>query len=250
MTWRACGDVAGVSGWNFSGPVLPSKASDLINFVAAREEGWEDNLVALNIPPARIAALKAALAKAQASEAAQIKAKAAALAATTEYNTNTRLLRVEAAACVRDIETTARNSSNPGATYALGQIPAPKEPGTAPPPAQPRDLTAQIDSDGALTIKWKCSNPRGISNVVYQVKRRLNTGAFVLLDVVGEKQFVDATIPAGTRSVAYIVTGKRGQQSGPQSALFTVQFGVEGGGGMFIADQFSQETQLKGKAAA
>lgn len=70
-------------------------------------------------------------------------------------------------------------------------------------------------------------NPSGASGTVYEVQRRIGSGAFSFLELAGERAFEDATIPAGSSSIVYQVTAVRGKTRG-QAALFLVNFGVAG----------------------
>lgn len=102
--------------------------------------------------------------------------------------------------------------------------------GTAPSPTAPYALSATIDSVGNVVIKWKTRQPAGVSGVIYSVQRAIDGGSFVLLDSVGEKTFVDETLPVGTQSVSYIVKSKRGSQSSAWSEALILRFGRVGGG--------------------
>jgi hypothetical protein len=226
-------------------PVFPTRNSELPPAVEEKSEVWKIQPEDIGLTDTRVTALKAANAVAAAAYTSLIAKRDAAENATSIFNNACRTVRQLAGQCVRSIDAFAIASPDPAAVWDEASIPAPKTPGTLPPPGQPTDFTAGIDGNGALTIKWKCSNPRGVSGVIYQITRRLNnTGAYTFLDTVGAKKFVDGTIPAGTFAVSYKVVGKHGQQVGTVSDQFTVQFGVEGPG-LTIAETF-----VSGKAAA
>ena len=74
--------------------------------------------------------------------------------------------------------------------------------GTAPSPTAPYQLSATLDSQGNVIVKWKTSQPAGISGVIYSVQRSIDGGACVLLDSVGGKVFTDEQVPIGTQSVS------------------------------------------------
>ena len=61
------------------------------------------------------------------------------------------------------------------------------------------------------------------------------------IGAVGLRKFTDQTIPLGTSSVQYIVTGQRGTETGLSSSPFTVHFGV-GGSGLTITSQLSGDS--------
>lgn len=232
-------------------PVFPPANSALPPVVTELVVRWLPSPEDFGLDSTRVAAIKAANDIATAALLDMVAKRAAAETSTSVFNNACKTVRQLGGAAVRTIDAFAISSSNPAEIWDLAGIPAPKAPGTGPSPAQPTNLVATLDSLGQLTIKWKASNPRGISGIIYQVYRGLNGATPTALDVVGEKLFVDATVPVGTQSVTYIVRGKHGQRSGPLSSEFTVRFGT-GGGGLFIASQGegAPATPTTGKLAA
>jgi hypothetical protein len=93
---------------------------------------------------------------------------------------------------------------------------------------QSRDFEATLSVSGSLGLKWKNSNPRSASGVVYQIWRRASaTGEFVYLGGVGEKKYTDETIPAGSSEITYQIQAVRSTSVGPW-AEFTVRLGAPG----------------------
>lgn len=228
----------------------PSDRRALIEWVQPRLEAWTAQAEDIGITPAQAAAVQAAFNAAQSGMNAADAARVASKAATTTFYTAASDLRTEVSGAIRSITTYAQNNNKPD-VYALAQINPPKPRGSAPPPAQPTDLRLNVEPDGSMVLVWKASNPQGVSGVIYQIRRALNGSTqFALIDTVGEKMFIDSTVPLGTGRVSYIVTGKRGQQVGPQSAVFTAMFGVGPGGGMIIASTSSEEGTEGMKLAA
>ncbi len=220
---------------------VPTDDRQLITFCTAHQATWVTNQAAIGIVASQNTAMATALTNAQKALDAANTARVASKGATTTFNTTSTILRGAAADIVRSVQTFAKNSDNPG-VYGLADIPAPQPRSqTAPPPGQPGSITASVNSDGSLTLGWKSNNPAGVSNVIYKIQRAVNGDMnYTLIDTVGERAFTDQTIPAGTQSVSYIITGKRGNQTGPMSENFTARFGSVGGGGgggggLFIA---------------
>ncbi len=206
----------------------------MVVFGTTHEAPWTLNKVAIGISDAQLMDFKTKSGKARGTFDAAEQARLASKAATETYYAAVAALRASAADCVRTIQNKAKSTGDP-AIYGLAEIPSPDpRSATAPPPAQPFDIRAQVNGDGSLTLFWKASNPRGVSSVVYKVQRGFGAGPFNLLDTSGGKTYNDDSIPVGTNSVSYIVTGKRGGQSGPMSEIFTARFGSVAGGGMFI----------------
>ena len=136
-------------------------------------------------------------------------------------------------AMVNTIKAFIENSHNQTLWGQAGLSPD-NPPGVAPAPVAPTDLSVTLTGSGNLVLNWKTSQPQGISNVVYTIKRALDTGDYVLLNTVGKKSYTDMTVPLGAHMVRYILTANFGAQTSPESAVFTVQFGRESGGGLTI----------------
>lgn len=121
-------------------------------------------------------------------------------------------------------------NSGDASLWGAAGIEPPSPRGNAANPTAPTNLLAQIDSEGNRTVSWKASQTRGVDKVVYLVRRSIDGGEFALLDTVGEKSFTDETLSSGTRTVAYTVQAKRGNQRSPLSSSLNVRFGRGGAG--------------------
>jgi hypothetical protein len=213
--------------------VLPSDRRLLVQFGLDHNVGWTTNAAAIGLSSAQALLFKNQSSAAKTAFDAATLAHTQAKAATAAYYAACGTFRDTAASCVRSIKAFADVAADPAAIYALAAIPAPQPRShTGQPPAQPTDITAGLETDGSITLRWKCANPTGVSRVNYIIQRKLDgeTG-FSALDFVGEKTYNDATLPRGVDGVSYIITGKAGQQTGPASAMFTLSFGSVGGGG-------------------
>lgn len=92
----------------------------------------------------------------------------------------------------------------------------------------------EILETGALRVRFKCDNPGAqggtAGGVGYEVLRQDDaSGTYGFVLVAGEREFVDATLPAGTATSTYRITAFRGTQRG-DAATFNVFFGVGGNG--------------------
>ena len=84
-----------------------------------------------------------------------------------------------------------------------------KTPAPRPAPGTPDNFTSSVSINGVLTTKWKCDN-KGVGGTQYMVYRAINdTQDFAFLGGVGDKKFVDDTIPAAATSVTYQVQATR-----------------------------------------
>ncbi len=174
----------------------------------------------------RLAALKAA-------ELAQALAMQAARMATQQVRQAYRDMRATAGDTVRLIRAFAEAGPDPSAVYQAAMIPVPQAGSPVPPPDRPHGLRVTLDAtSGALTLRWKATNPPNGGGTTYLVRRRLpGEAGWTFIGVAGRKRFVDGTIPGGVASVEYVVQGHRADTAGPPSPIFTVNFGVSPAGG-------------------
>ncbi len=104
----------------------------------------------------------------------------------------------------------------------------------------------ELDANsGAITLRWKASNPKGAAGTSYIIRRRLPAdpaGQFVFAGVTGVKKYTDNDFNAGPDSVQYTVQGQRSDKAGPLSDIFTVSFGrnSQGQRTAFVTDENQQ----------
>jgi hypothetical protein len=210
--------------------VMPKKPVDRIQYVEGHLPPFTANAVAIGLSTTEVTDLGTRTAAARAAWDAHQLAQQAAKNATAEFRNALTAMDVAAAAAVKKIKAKAEVTGNP-AVYTLAQIPAPANPTPMGPLGKPRDFDVALDTTtGALTLKFKNTNPKGATGVVYQVWRRLGaTGDFAYLGGVGEKKYVDAAVPAGTACVQYQIQAVRSSSVGP-FALCNVTLGAGGGG--------------------
>lgn len=169
--------------------------------------------------------------------------------ATTAQNIALRAARQEASDLVDTIKNFIANTADSEGLWAVAGLNPPAPRGVTPPPNAPTNLSASVDPLGNIVVKWKATQPRGATGTVYSITRALNNAPnFTLIDVVGEKQFVDSTVPLGTTNVSYVIIAKRSGASSVPSERLTLQFGRTGvgsNGGLTIVG-----SEYGGKAAA
>ncbi len=171
-------------------------------------------------------------------------ARNASKAATTNESTSVASMLISGRALVNIMKSFIENAHNTALWGQAGLEPN-AGPGTAPDPTAPFMLSATLDSQGDVIVKWKTSQPAGVSGVVYSVRRSVDSGVFVLLDSVGGKTFTDETVAIGTQSVSYAIKAKRGTRMSVWSEALTIRFGrVGGGGGLFITSTESKPVKM------
>ncbi len=127
-------------------------------------------------------------------------------------------------------------STDDPAVYTAALLPKPdtsSRPGSAPPPGKPTRIEAELLQTGAITLRWKCTNPKGTQGTVYLVQRqRGGKGPLETLGIASKKRFTDETIPVGGGDpygmVLYHITAIRSAKRGI-TATQPVQLGVGGG---------------------
>lgn len=214
--------------------IIGNTRQELSDFVNAHTQPWSDHTAAVGLPASQLAGLKAALAATEASLKTVNELRAQSLAASAANADAFADLRTAAATCVRSIKAFADAAPNPATVYQTAAIPMPLPPGPSQNPSTGTDFTAALNlSNGGLELRWKATQPQGVSGVIWNVQRQINSGAFVNIGAVGEKKFIDSTIPAEAITASYKVTPQRGQQTGPTSGIFQVRFTPASGNGNF-----------------
>jgi hypothetical protein len=202
-------------------------------------DGWAATPTAFGATAAQVTAVSAAVSNARKSYDAAQAAKQAAKNATEAQDQDVRTMLVKGRDLVNIMKSFIENANNP-TLWAQSGLSPDEARGTAPDPTVPFELRAELDTLGNVIVSWKTSQPRGVSGVIYSVRRAIDGGQYVLLDSVGEKQFVDETVPVSANSISYTVKAKRGSQTSGWSSALTIRFGRvggTGGGGFAIVDQ-------------
>lgn len=206
---------------------MPITIPELINWCNTHAGLFSTNAASIGLSAADATAFSTLAASLETFNGKAQDARQASKDATKQLQSSIDAIRALGNAYILRIKAYAEATNNDN-VYALAGITPSDPPSTLPAPVAPETFTASVNPDGSLTIKWKVSQPAGVTNVQYLVSRRVNTatGPFALLTAVGsEKTFTDVTLPVGVDRVEYIVQPKRGTVLGPQSNVFAIQFG-------------------------
>lgn len=216
------------------GTNLPSKIGDFVAWADTHAAQWQDQQANIGISVAQVTAFKNLVGTLDSTFAAANAARQDSKDATMAQNTALAACRANASALITLIKGFAEATNNDN-VYSLAGISANDPPGTAPAPTAPYNIQATLDSLGNLNLTWKASQPQGTSGVVYEIVRAFNgSGNFEHVDTVGGKAWTDDSVPSGTTTVSYVLTAKRGRDSSPPAATFTVRFGHAPGGGLTL----------------
>lgn len=194
---------------------------------------WTAAPTTFGVTVAQCTAMDTATKSARSAYTAAVNAKQAAKNATVAQDMQVATMLNMGRDLVNVMKSFIANTNN-AALWAQAGLEPNAAAGTAPDPVAPTALSATLDSQGNVIVKWKTSQPAGLSGVIYSVRRSIDGGDYVLLDSVGGKTYTDETVPVGTQSVAYSIKAKRGSQASGWSEALTIRFGRVGGGGFAI----------------
>jgi hypothetical protein len=212
--------------------VIPDKDLEMIQFFETHWPIWTTAPTTIGLTAGQVTNLKNATESSRAKYSSQQTAKTAAKASTNALHSANSSLRDLGSALIAAIKAYAETTNNPG-VYDIAQIPMPDPASPAPLPKQPDSITITLEPGGALTLKWKSNNSAG---AYFTIARMIgDSGTFVTIGNAQKKTFTDGTLPLGSSSATYIITGVRGSRIGDSSEPVQVQFGVGSGGGLQIA---------------
>lgn len=205
-------------------PTTPRALYAFANVIAPR---WVENYAAIGLTESQAAEIAAQTPQLRAAIFEADQARNAALAATQRMELAARSLFDLASVAVRTIRTHAIANDDPN-VYTKGGLETPKvRSRRAQPPAPPTNLSATIQPTGAIALTWKTSQPRGVSNVTFEVHRCFNRvdAAEQIVGIASGREFIDDTVPRGMHSVHYRLVPRRGSQEGASSDIFTLNLG-------------------------
>lgn len=215
-------------------PVLPDTKLTTLEYFEAHCPVWTGHEVAIGLSVAAVLDLTAKTTNARKAYNAMLAARTASKNATQSWYDSYNTMSGAGRDDIKLIKAFADSQATPMTVYTLAQVDPPAPPGPSPIPGTPSNFQVSINpATGAVSLAWKCV---GDGNAVYAVSRKFAGDATpTFLANVGEKKFIDTTLPAISGSampVAYFITCQRGAMSGATAGV-TVQFGAGGGGGGF-----------------
>lgn len=206
--------------------VLPQGKVEKVEFCEQHEALWTTNATAIGTTTTAVTDLTAKTTAARAAFNAQKIAQDNAKSATLALAAAVDAMTLAASGIIKSIKTKAATAGD--GVYTLANIPAPATPGPVAPLGQPNSFSVELGETGALTLKWKNTNPKSAGGAVYQVFRRDSAaGEFKYLGGTGQKKFIDYSVPAGSSQVTYQIQAVRSSSVGPW-AQYNVNFGTPG----------------------
>lgn len=208
--------------------VTPNTIIGKIQFAEDHVQAWTDNSVPMGSSAAAVTDWHGKVTAARAAFAAQQGAELARKNATNDLHLAVNAMMEATSSIVQSVRSKAKIAGD--SVYSLASLPVPSAPSPKPAPGKPTDPKISLDETGLLTLSFKCENPVGTSGTIYQVWRQIGeSGTLTYLGGVGEKKFVDDTLPAGSTNIVYQVQAVRSTAKGPW-ATFNVRFGQGGPG--------------------
>ncbi len=240
--------------------ILPGSTIEQIQFCEAHVPVWTEVAMAIGLTAPQVASLGTKTSAARGAFNAAQAAREASKAATIQQNTDARTMRNQASDLIRQIKAYAELQSNPNSVYAAAQIPPPSAPLPMPAPGKPSDFSVVLESDGSVTLSWNAAESAASTGAFFTISRKLPgqssfSGIGGAPGTTSESRrcsFTDATVPtsAAGSGAQYIVQGFRGTRIGEASDAVTVQFGVDGGGGMSLSAATTSASRKAIKLAA
>jgi hypothetical protein len=203
--------------------LVPKGRVAKVQFFASRVPGWLERAAEIGVDPAQLAELAGLVAEAEQAYSAQRAAERAKIGAPLRFNELVAKVDRVGSKVIGQARGRARSLGS-GASVASGIPPRAKR---APlgPPGKPFAFEVRLNSDGSLTLAWKCKHPRGMVGAMYHVSRWVgSSGKGKHLADVGEKKFNDVTIPRGAANITYEVRAFRSTGQG-EPAYFNVSLG-------------------------
>lgn len=203
--------------------IVPNKIAEALAWFESHETAWFNNASAIGLTSAQATAYQAAVADLRSKfDIAELK-REEAIAATLVRNTSLDEVRELTATYIAIIKAYAASTANPD-VYATALLPAPAPPTPAPAPTPPSVVTAELQANGHVALKWRATRRNGD---FYVVMRRDNENQdFEQVGLTANKRFTDSAVPTGVGWVEYVVVALRGDLRSDDSPAAIVTFGT------------------------
>jgi hypothetical protein len=167
-------------------PVVPEKRLEKVQFYENHIAPFTTNATAIGLTTAQCTELQTKTQAARDLYTDQQAKLQAAKTATEAFYNSVDTLATFGAGLIDAIRSKAKTTGNLD-VFTLAEIPAPPTPTPVGAPGRPSDFEVVLQPDGTLELSWKCSNPTGCNNVIYQVYRKVDsTGAYEYIGGTGD----------------------------------------------------------------
>jgi len=207
-------------------PIIPKTDNASIEYCETHTPVWLENAAELGLDPLAVTELETMTEAARAAMEAAESARLAAMSATLTLNNRIDTMRRRAQQLLGQIKATAALGAG-NRLLATAQVPGRKPRARLSPPTQPSSVTMRLMPEGSVRLSWTSGNAAPSTGGFFRVERRLDgERGYTVIGGTPVREFIDGTIPLGTRWATYIVTPFRGRREGVPSVAVGVNFGV------------------------
>ncbi|MEQ1822266.1 MAG: hypothetical protein ABL949_07140 [Fimbriimonadaceae bacterium] len=128
------------------------------------------------------------------------------------------------ASCLATIKAKAEASPEPHVIYGRALIPPAKTRTPAGPPVDVTNLSAHLQNDGSVLLKWKGTLKQG---QFFSVWRKLESQSWTQLGSIAGKSFTDPGLPAGSVAAQYMIRSHRRNKTSPGCEPIVILFGAQ-----------------------
>jgi len=212
-----------------AGGIVPETQAESIQFFASRIGLWSASASTIGLSSSIVANLALLTDTAQSKLNAAIQIRASAKQATRELNEALAAMRALGGDSIKIIRATAETTNNP-AIYALSNIPPVSPPTPLGVPNPPTDVSALLNNDGAIELKWEGSREGGTAFLIERslVPVGAPAGPWMLVASVEERRWTDSAVPVGLAAVLYRIKAQRPAGISVASEPGQVLFGQSG----------------------
>ena len=202
--------------------LVSNNKAQRIAFYRNHLQQWLDNASLIGMQTTDVTELQTLVTTAEADYAAQQLAQQAAKDAVATCTQSVALMHYKGMELVKQVRAKATSAGD--SVYPLAGLPVPPVPAPVGPPGTPYDFAVGLLPNGSLELTWKCDNPANAYGTLYHIYRK-DAGKFDFIAGVGEKKFIDTTVPAGTATILYQIQAARTTSIGVANQ-FIVNLGI------------------------
>jgi hypothetical protein len=202
---------------------LPSRSLPTVEWLEARIAAWNTNYASIGVTSAQVLDLATGIANARTAYTSVTKIRADSKSTTLDFNGQATVIHDKAAGMIANIKAFAEASGNAATVYALANVSPADAPTPAGPPVTPSNVRATVQNGGNVLVEWDGSLAQ---RTFFEVLRIVDSAVeFSRIASIGEKEFVDTTVPQGSVKVQYAIRAVRGTSISPNAGPAVVQIG-------------------------
>ena len=203
---------------------LPARSLPTVEWLEARISGWNTNYASIGLTSAQVIDLATGLTNARTAFTSVTKIRADSKSLTLDFNGQATVIHDKAAGMIANIKAFAEASGDASTVYALANVSPADAPTPAGPPVTPSNVRATVQNGGNVLIEWDGSLSQ---RTFFEVLRIVDSAIeYSRIASIGEKEYVDTTVPTGTATVQYAIRAVRGTDISLNAGPAVVQIGA------------------------